>query len=279
MAADYCSDLVHKADRDRYLAALFAPEAKRPHVLALYAFNVELSRIREVVTEPRLGEIRLQWWRDTIEAIFADAVPDHPVAQGLAGAVETGDLTQLGFLNMIDARAFDLYDDPMPSLDVLEGYLGETASALVMMTGLVLAGRAAEDAADAAGHAGLAQGITGLMRMIAVHRARGQCFMPADVLARHDMTPAHVLAGRMSEGMRVVIRDLSGIAATHLAAARRLLGIVPPAALSAFLPVCLVDLYLKRLARSNRNIMTAVPEVQQMRRQWHMLKAALWKEF
>jgi phytoene/squalene synthetase len=93
------------------------------------------------------------------------------------------------------------------------------------------------------------------------------------------MTPAHVLAGRMSEGMRVVIRDLSGIAATHLAAARRLLGTVPPAALSGFLPVCLVDLYLKRLARSNRNIMTAVPEVQQMRRQWHMLKAALWKEF
>jgi phytoene synthase len=148
-----------------------------------------------------------------------------------------------------------------------------------MMAGLVLAGRAAEDAADAAGHAGLAQGITGLMRMIAVHRARGQCFMPADVLARHDMTPAHVLAGRMSEGMRVVIRDLSGIAATHLAAARRLLGAVPPAALPAFLPVSLVDLYLKRLARSNRTLMTAVPEVQQMRRQWHMLKAAFWKEF
>jgi phytoene synthase len=278
-AEQYCSDLVHKADRDRYISALFAPDAKRRHVFALYAFNIELSRIRDSIKEPGLGEVRLEWWRETIESIYAGVVPDHPVAQALHGAIEEGELTKLGFTNMIEARAFDLYDDPMPSLDALEGYLGETSCSLIQMASLVLAGKPAASAADAAGHAGIAYGIVGLLRMIAIHRSRGQCYLPVDVLARHDVLPAHILAGRMSSAIRIVVREMREVARSHLLTARERLGGVPPAALPAFLHVSLVDIYLKRLEKPPGNLMTTVPEVQQLRRQWHVLKAAIWKDF
>ena len=66
MSADYCHDLVRAGDKDRYLASLFAPDELRPYLLALYAFNIEIARVRETVSEAALGEIRLQWWRDAI---------------------------------------------------------------------------------------------------------------------------------------------------------------------------------------------------------------------
>ena len=278
-AAEYCRDLVRTSDRDRYLASLFAPDDKRPLLFALYAFNAEVARIRDVVSEPMAGEIRLQWWRDTVESIYDGTVPDHPVAQELSRAVEAGGFDRRGLVNLIEARAFDLYDDPMPSLDTLEGYLGETSSAVIQMAGMILAGPDAAHAADAAGHAGVAYGMTGLMRAVPVHRARGQCFVPADILEKHDLTPAHILSGNRNEAVRLVFREMRREAQSHLTRARDHLGTVPGSALPAFLPVSLLDLYLKRLARPNHDPLTTVVQIQQMRRQVRLLMAALWREF
>lgn len=278
-ASDYCRDLVRSLDRDRYLASLFAPEEKRRHLFALYAFNAEVARVRELVSEPMAGEMRLQWWRDTVDGIYDGAAPDQPVAQELARAVEAGGFDRRGLVNLIEARAFDLYDDPMPSLDTLEGYLGETSSAVIQMSSLILAGPDAAQAADAAGHAGVAYGMIGLMRAVPIHRARGQCFIPADILDKHDLTPAHILSGKHNEAMRLVFREMRHEAQSHLTRARTHLGSVPGSALPAFLPVSLLDLYLKRLANPNHNPLTKVVQVQQVRRQIRLLMAALWREF
>ena len=210
-AARYCSETVRTADKDRYLASLFAPDDKRDHLMALYAFSTEVARIREVTSEPAMGEFRLQWWRDTIEHIYRSNTPEHPIAVQLAKAIEAGDLQSQGFYSLIDARAFDLYDDPMPSLAALEGYLGETSSALIQMASLILAGPQARQAAESAGHAGVAFGITGLMRALPIHRSRGQCFLPAEMLARSDLTPADIMAGKRSAAIRVAsARDAPG---------------------------------------------------------------------
>ena len=278
-AAQYCSELVRKADKDRYLANLFAPDEKRPHLMALYAFALEVARIREVTSEPATGEFRLQWWRDTIEAIYGGTVPDHPVAQQLAGAIEEGNLQKDGILNLIEARAFDLYDDPMPSVAALEGYLGETSSALIQMAALILAGPSAALAAETAGHAGVAYGMTGLMRAIPIHRARGQCFVPAELLARSDLTAADFMAGKRSAAIRIALREMRRLALGHLLSARERSPDVPGQALPAFLPVTLVDLYLKRLQKVGEGAISKVVEVQQFRRQWHMLMAAIWRDF
>src|SRR5689334_20676146 len=65
--------LVRRHDRDRYQTALFAPADRRDALFALYAFNYEVARVRENVSQPMLGQIRLQWWREVIAASYAGA--------------------------------------------------------------------------------------------------------------------------------------------------------------------------------------------------------------
>lgn len=278
-ARQHCHDLVRDQDKDRYLAALFAPDETRGDVLALYAFNIELARIRELAREPVLGEMRLEWWAGQLAAIAAGGTPDHPVGVALAAAVRRARLPDAALAAMIEARRFDLYDDPMPTLNDLEGYLGETSSALVMLVALALAGADASAAADAAGAAGVAIGLTGLLRSVAFHRARGQCFLPADALARHGLTPAHVLSGRSTPEMAAALADLRAHAARRLEEARAGLSRVPKAALPAFLPAALVPGYLKSLDRAAVDVLATAPEVAQWKRQIALLYAATRERF
>jgi 15-cis-phytoene synthase len=278
-AARYCQDLVREADRDRYLASLFAPDETRAHVQALYGFNIELARVRERTSDPNLSEIRLQWWLDAVEDIYRGTTPDHPVLVGLAGAIAHGGLPLEAFRNMVEARRFDLYDDPMPDLVSLEGYLGETSSALIQLAALVLAGGDALTGAEAAGYAGVGFGITGLLRSLPLHRARGQCYIPADLLQRRDLTPAHVLSGRFDAAMGLVVSELRHRATTCLFEARTRQAAVPLQALPAFLPVSLTDLYLAKLAQPRFNPLDTVAEVSQLRRQWRLAVRAFLERY
>jgi len=74
---------VREADKDRFLATLFAPAPVRPPLYALYAFNVEIARVRELIHEPFAGEIRLQWWKDALSGNQAGEAAAHPVASAL----------------------------------------------------------------------------------------------------------------------------------------------------------------------------------------------------
>lgn len=63
-SADQCGRDLQRLDPDRWLTTLFAPDASRPGLFALYAFNAEIARARESVSQPMIGQIRLQWWRE-----------------------------------------------------------------------------------------------------------------------------------------------------------------------------------------------------------------------
>src|SRR5882757_11213860 len=86
-AFDHCEDLVRAGDKDRFLATLFAPQKYRRPLYALYAFNLEIARIRETAHEPMPGEIRLQWWRDVLGGAGRGEVDAHPVAGALRDTV------------------------------------------------------------------------------------------------------------------------------------------------------------------------------------------------
>src|SRR5687768_243717 len=79
----HCETLVRAADKDRFLATLFAPAQHRSALFALYAFNSEIARVREVAREPLPGEIRLQWWSDVLAGSGRGEVEGHPVAAAL----------------------------------------------------------------------------------------------------------------------------------------------------------------------------------------------------
>lgn len=258
LAAAYahCADLVRAQDRDRFLAALFAPEAVRPHLMALYAFNLDVARVREVVREPLPGEVRLAWWREAIEGEGRGAVEAHPVASALLDTAERFSLPRKSLINLVDARIFDLYDDAMPTLGDLQGYAGETAGALLQLSALMLAPAAAGAAAEASGHGGVAIALTGLMRALPIHAGRGQCYLPLDVLARHGLDREAVITAKDSPELRAALADLRAEARHHLVQAGSALAALHPASrkvlAAPYLTLALVPGDLKALARVRR---------------------------
>ncbi len=101
----YVLETVRAADRDRFLAALFAPEPARSDLLALLAFDHELARTPTVTREPMLARIRLQWWREAVaEATGAGAPRAQPVVEALSEAVRRHRLAPERLEALIDAR-------------------------------------------------------------------------------------------------------------------------------------------------------------------------------
>ncbi|PRD42022.1 phytoene/squalene synthase family protein [Phyllobacterium phragmitis] len=271
----HCMDFLRDADRDRYLSVLYAPEEKRGGLAALYAFNAEVARIRDLVHDPLPGEVRLQWWRDLVNGTEHGAAAGHPIAAALLKTIDHYQLPRTAFDNYCEARIFDLYDDPMPSGNDLEGYCGETASALIQLAGLVLDGEAAPRFAELAGHAGVAQGVTGLLRLLPLHRRRGQVFAPADLLKAVGASPEALLAGTDKDALNRVVAAMAALAQEHLAAFDKAKGVLPAALKPAYLPVAVVPAYLKAVMRKGEDAATQIVEISPIRRQWIMFRAAI----
>lgn len=276
--AAHCEALVRAQDPDRYWAGLFAPPDKRPFLYGLYAFNLEIARVRESVSAPLPGEIRLQWWRDVLDAIDGGAHGD-PVSEALAAAIARFSLPVQAFHDLIDARVFDLYEDPMPSLDDLEGYCGETSSVLFRLAGIVLADGRDPGGADAAGHAGVAYAITGLLRALPWHLRRGQVFLPADILETHGITRAMLMSPSPdSPALRSALADMRRIARDHFAQAESAIAALSTEARAALLPLATVPGYLARMERRGYQPSRTLIDLPQWRRQWAIWRtAARWR--
>lgn len=244
-----CADMLRKEDPDRFFACLFAPEKKRPHLHALYAFSLELARIREIVSEPMTGEMRMQWWRDALCGEARGDVGGHPVAAALTDTVTRFGLPVQALRNLIEGRAFDLYDDPMPTTGDLEGYCGETSSSLMRLASIVLADGRDPGGAEATGHGGVAYAITGLLRALPWHAARGQLYLPADLLARHGVTRDDVVSGLATDGLLDALAEMRALARHHHRAAIEGAAQLDPPARAALMPLALVPVYLKRMER------------------------------
>lgn len=270
----HVAETVARGDKDRYLASLFVPAETRPHILALYAFNLEIASIRDRVSEALPGEMRLQWWRDAIAGGPGGAAGGHPTAEGLIETIDRFSLPRAAFDAMLEARTFDLYDDPMPSLADLEGYAGETASALFRLASLVLNAGEEAHSSDAAGHGGVAYALAGLLRALPVHARRNQLYLPADVLARHGASAQDVLSGNASPAFGAALEDLRGHARRHLATAEEALVGVAALARVAFLPLALVPAWLKGMEQPGYQPLHDPVEVPQWRRQWLLWRAA-----
>lgn len=267
--------IVREADRDRYLSALYAPEPRRDALMALYAFNAEVAAVRERVSEPLPGEVRLQWWRDILSADDPAAAGGHPTAAALLEAIRTHRLPVETFLNMLDARIFDLYDDPMPSRTDLEGYCGETASALIQLTGLVLDADAAGKTAALAGHAGCAQAMTGLLRLLPIHRRRGQCYFPLDLLQAAGTTREALLSGDDREGTGRAVGAMAALGREHLSAFVSQAHALPSSLRPAYLPLALSSAYLGHIEKGAIDPLDEVAEISPVRRHVLLLKHAL----
>jgi len=176
-AIAYCAVNVRQYDPDRFFASLFAGAEGHRALVPLYAFNLEIARIRETVSEPMLGQIRLQWWREAIDEIYAGAPRNHPVAVALGAVIARHNPTRSRFEGVIDGREFDLEGRPPDTLEDLAAYVSATSGELTCLA-LELLGTRDEDSMAIGHHAGVAWALTGLLRAIPFHAAQGRSYLP-----------------------------------------------------------------------------------------------------
>jgi 15-cis-phytoene synthase len=270
----HCEGLLRRDDRDRWLASLFVPREPRPHIHALYAFSLEIARVSEIVSEPLLGEIRFQWWRDALEGTHAGEAKANPVAGALLDTIARFDLPEAPLLELIVARARGLYGEPMQSVEALEAYTEATCSNLFRLATLILDGNEAPASLDAANHAGIAYGITGLIRALPWHSARGQVFVPVEILQAHGASRDDFAAERASPGVLAALAETRALARAHKNIFYAKLPGLPEKSRPAFLPVCLCEPYLRLMEKPGYEPFKSVIELPQWRRQWILWRAA-----
>lgn len=262
------------ADIDRYLALLLMPAAVRDDLLVLFLFNAEIAAVRDRVREPLPGEMRLQWWRDMVSGNRQEEAQAHPVASLLLEVIKRRSLPVEPLIAMCDARIFDLYDDPMPDRTSYEGYAGETASALLQMSAFLLDPTAASHTSTASGHAGVAQAVAGHLMLLPISQARGQVFIPGDLLSATGLSRDSFLAGAEQDRTASAIRAFVGFGREHLGKARAALADVPATVKPAYLPVALVEAVLDRAEKKASECLSETVRLPQWRRQWQLWRAA-----
>jgi len=247
-AAAFCASLVRSHDFGRYASTLFVPAEQRRGLFALYAFNAEVSRVRDSVTQPLPGEVRLQWWTDMLAGTGHGGVEGNPVAAELLLAIRNFRLPVEPLSRLVDEHQFDLYNDPMPTLPALEGYVADTASALFAVAARV-AGYSSPEIEHLARHAGLAQGFAQVIASLPHDASRRQLFLPLQLLEQHGSNMEEVFAGKQTKALRSALEQLIGEGRQHLETALALLMDAPREIRPVFLQLALTRRELSLMSR------------------------------
>ena len=218
---------------DRYLAALLAPGGLSADLVALAAFSAELHRARDVVREPLMGEIRLQWWRDALPALARGERTANPVADALGAAMLRHNLMPAQLEPSIEARSLEL-----------QGGHGECAvadaEAALFKAALLVLGVPAAPASDAlCAAAGVAYGVARVAAAPGIRADRGN-------IARAQAALEAAL-GRVRE--------------------------LDTRALPAFLPLVMVEPYLRVLEQRDAGHVEHFAHSLPLRRAWRIWRA------
>jgi phytoene synthase len=276
-SAEFCADLVRSHDFGRYASTLFVAPAQRRGLLALYAFNIEISRVYAQVSQPLPGEMRLQWWTDMLAGAGHGGVEGNPVAAELMLAIRSSNLPVERLSRLVDEHQFDLYNDPMPTMAALESYINDTSAALFSL-GAGIAGWESEEIDHLARHAGLAQGIVQVITALPLNSSRRQLFVPLQVLERHGIGMEEVFAGKETPQLRAGLNQLIDEARGHLKTALALLQNAPQEVRSVFLPLALVEPDLARMSRADSDPF-AQRAASRLRMLWTLWRASRSQEF
>ena len=248
-SGDHVPAFLRDKDRDRYFATLVLPAAARAAVQALYAFNADVASVRDRVTEPAPGEIRLQWWTDALTGEGHGIVRQNPLTDALLDALKQFDLPTVPLLRLITARRFDLYQDPMPDVASFEGYAGETVSVLYQLTAMILNKGQTVETGDAAGHLGVAQALVGHLRAFGYNAASGRIFLPLSILTANGVREEEIFAGTISEGLLSAHQQFTDLARDHLNKAQAAISQLPRTLRPAFASVPLLASQLRRVEK------------------------------
>ncbi|KAF9427575.1 NADH dehydrogenase (ubiquinone) complex I, assembly factor 6 [Podila epigama] len=294
-ALKYCEDLVRKGDYEGFLCTQFFPAHQRPTQMALRAFNIELASIRDHVSNTDIGRMRMQFWRDSLDKIFAGSPPQQPVALALAYAIQeqerydqqrqqqqqsssrgagssnSTEMSSIWFKRIITEREQNLSDPQFMTLGQMETYCENTFGSLMYLQ-LESVGVKSLEADHAASHMAKAIGIATMLRAFPFHMQQSRIIIPAEITAKHNLSQEALFRSpSITPALQDATLEVATAAHVHLATAQSYMANLPKEALPVLMTGIPIESYLTRLEKADFNPLD--PEIQQ--REW-FLPAKLW---
>lgn len=288
-ALSYCVQQVRSYDYHNYLCLLELPPEMRRAAFALRAFNVETAKAMDVASDPRIGLMRLVWWRDTIDKIYANQLIEHPIAQSLSSIVSEIKISKAWLKRSIEARITDAQREPneIPkNIEELEKYSEDTQSTILYTT--LQSGGINSTAADhAASHIGKAGGLALLLRSLPYHASRERlyAYIPSEIASKHGLLIEDGgqtgITMDSREGLCNAVFEMASVANSHLQKARELAKTLPAEAIPVLLPAVPTQVLLDSLRRVNfdvfdprlqRGVLGIPPLWFQLKLKWHSLR-------
>ena len=267
----HAATALRQADRDRYLSTLVLHGAHRDAVTAIYAFNADVASVRDRVSNPAPGEVRLQWWSDAVEGTEHGAVRSNPVADALLTTMARYSIPPGTLLRLINARRFDLYDDPMPDVASFEGYAGETVSTLYQLAAMILNEGEPVEPGDAAGHLGVAHALVGHLRAFGHVTAQGRIMLPWSVFAANGVQEGEIFSGTISEGLIEALGQFSEMALEHMDKADAAIAALPSRVRPAYALTAVLRRQLELVKQKQHSPFVADPDEADWRKIMRML--------
>ncbi len=202
----YCGDIVRMYDPDRFMQIMFLPADVREALWALFAFNHEIAKTREVVSESTLGLIRLQWWRDAIRDVYEhDKVTEHEVLKPLAQAIKTHSLPREDFDQLLYAREFDLEDVLPGNLEGLMNYADFTTQPLFKLA-LKICG--ANPDQEVVQPVAINYALAGILRASAALARQHRFYLPEDLMNRNNVSKENFFDEDKRSGVKQMIQAI-----------------------------------------------------------------------
>lgn len=251
----YCAMQVKNNDYDRYICSLFAPENKREKLFAIYAFNAEIARIKDIVTEPMSGYVRLQWWREAIDKIYAGQKPNHEIARQLFKLIHEVKIPKELFLELIDARLEELEFKQPLAMDELLKYSYDTSSKLIKLASHVMSDNetGSQKVID---DVGIAWALTGIMRSMRYNCSKHRVLIPKVYLDPYNVSAEDIIEGKKIRFSKDGIRMIVGEAEKRLNAANDEYKPELKELLPVLLPATIAKVYLDRIKKNDFNLFT-----------------------
>ncbi|XP_060806395.1 NADH dehydrogenase (ubiquinone) complex I, assembly factor 6 isoform X2 [Amyelois transitella] len=235
-------------------------KAIRSPALVVRAFNVEVARVQDVTSDPKVADFRLQFWLDTLNEIYNPGqslknIPANPVAQELYKVCSTYKLPRRHLEKLISSRSTLLKTKYFRSMEDVERYAEDTVSSVFYLI-LSIANVKSVYADHAASHLGKAQGIVNILRSLQVSSHHKMVSLPMDILMKNDISQETVLRCIDSDKMRNVTFEIASRANHHLTKARSIT--VPKIVNQILLPAVFVDAYLQKLQIQHFNVFSKI---------------------
>lgn len=268
----HCLDSLRHTDY--YAQLLYIKDTLRGPAASIYAFAHAIDQIPALVSEPMPGEVRLQWWRDVFSGDREGEALSNPIAKALLQTISDHELSAEGFNRYLDAKTFDLYNDPMPDVETLEAYFGETDSFLLQSVVAIHGAEMDTNLADACGHSGVAIGVARILLNTPSHCNMQRCYIPRTMLEENDLSTTIWFAADLLDGHKNAHKAFAEFGLKHVVLAKSAIKKCDKNYANSFLSLSLAENIMKRAVKLEGDPRTQMVHQSPLAKQWILLKTA-----